>query len=115
MSNQEVNKEKKQNAWITHLKQWSADQGVPYGSAISDPKCKEAYKNSKGSSGEPTVVEPKVKPKVKKSKKSKKEKNVEPEVVEPEVVEPEVIEKKKKKKNKKNKRNKEVPVDVVQE
>jgi hypothetical protein len=93
--------EKKQNAWITHLKQWSVENSIPYASAISDPKCKEAYNNSKGSSGETNVSK---KPKVKKPK-AKKEKNV----VEPEVVlevEPEAVlevEKKKKKKNKKKK------------
>jgi hypothetical protein len=99
----QFNTEKKQNAWIAFLKSYSLEHGVPYASAISDPKCKEAYNNSKGTPTEPLVN----KPKVKKNPKIKKEKNVvEPEVVDPETVlevEPEVIEKKKKKKNKKKK------------
>jgi hypothetical protein len=108
----QFNTEKKQNAWITFLKAYSLEHSIPYASAISDPKCKEAYNNSKGTPTEPLVN----KPKVKKNPKIKKEKNVvEPEVVKTEVVEPEGIEKKQKNKKKKKKKNKNNEVVEVAE
>lgn len=96
---EQVNTEKKQNAWIEHLKQWSIQNKIPYASAISDPQCKEAYKKS------PTETNVSKKRKVKKPK----------DTVEPETVlelKTEVVEKKQNKKKKK-KKPKEVPEVAV--
>jgi len=36
------------NSWISFLKSWSADNGVPYQKAMGDPAARAAYNKSKG-------------------------------------------------------------------
>ena len=35
------------NAWIEHVKEWSKENNLSYGCAISKPECKEAYQKKK--------------------------------------------------------------------
>ena len=44
---EEVKKTRKPNSWIAHLKKYSAEHGIAYAAAISDPRCRELYLNSK--------------------------------------------------------------------
>lgn len=39
------------NAWVEHVRKWSAANGVSYMCAISKPECKAAYKGGKAPSG----------------------------------------------------------------
>ena len=93
MTEQQQVKTRKQNSWIIHLKAYSKQNNIPYAAAISDPKCRELYLNSKNpKSAEPvpaefteTVPESKPAPVVeeplveKPKKKRKKRKKVESE------------------------------------
>jgi len=33
------------NAWIMHIKKWSAANNIPYSCAVSNPDCRSSYKN----------------------------------------------------------------------
>ncbi len=52
------------NAWVMHVKKWSAANNKSYGCAVSDPDCKSSYKKP---------VKEKKPPKSKEEKKQKKE------------------------------------------
>ncbi len=41
------------SAWVDHVKRWAAANGKSYGCALSDPRCKAAYKGGSSKSPAP--------------------------------------------------------------
>jgi hypothetical protein len=59
-SSEPVEKVKKSNAWVEHIRQFAKDNKVSYGCALGMPECRASYKSKKDVKKE---VEPKKEPK----------------------------------------------------
>ena len=48
------------NPWVQHIRNYASKNGQTYGCALSDPKCKDAYKSSKSTTSTKTTKSTKV-------------------------------------------------------